>query len=295
MSAKQATSRRTEPAASKSGEPSRRRARPKDTATRYRERQLASSRYGIVYDVDGPRVRLGVLWFLLCLVCLYIGLVALAALFAAVAALAAEQVATVLRNRWRRPDRAVAGVVAAAVPLAAAAGTALAGAVLVVASVVVVVLAAARPVKGTDPVVNAEAVMRSALAPALAAAAVVMLYRVDIGAAVTIVFLISSYEFGDFLVGTGASNQIEGPASGVLAMLVMTAALAVVGPPPFEGGSIWFFGVVAAILAPAGQDPASAIPPRAGAPARALRRLDSYLLAAPVWLVLMWAGLQGGT
>lgn len=291
--AKPARSTGTKPAPPKRGPGSARRARPKDAATTYRERQLARSRYGIVYDIDGPRVRLGVAWFLLCAVCLYIGLVPLAVLFAVVAALAAAQAATVLRTRWRRPDRVAAGLVGAVVPLAAAAGTALAGVALVIGAIGVVAAAGARPVKGTDPIVDAGAVMRASLAPALAAAAVVMLYRVDIGAAVAIVLMISSYEFGDFLVGTGASNPVEGPTAGILAMLVTTAALAVAGAPPFEGASIWFFGVLAALLAPAGQVLASAILPRAGAPARALRRLDSYLLVAPVWLVLMWAGLQG--
>jgi hypothetical protein len=84
---------------------------------------------------------------------------------------------------------------------------------------------------------------------------------------------------------------VEGPVAGILLVLVMTGALSVdvIQPPPFEGGTIWLFGIIAAILCPVGQIAASAILPRAGAPARALRRLDSYLVAAPVWLVLMWA------
>lgn len=238
-------------------------------------------------------MRLGVAWFVACVVALYLGLAAVTVLFAAVAALAAAQTATALRASWRRPDRRSAAVVAAVVPVAAAFGTAMAGAVLVVATVVLVAVAVARPRKGGDPIVDAGAAVRSSLFVALAAASVVMLFRVDIGAAATIVLLVSAYEFGDFLVGSGAANQVEGPASGILAVAVVTAALAVVGPPPFEGTSIWLFGAVVAVTAPMGQVAASAILPRAGAPARALRRLDSYMVAAPVWLVMMWAGVQG--
>lgn len=263
-----------------------------DAVGNYRVRQLESSRFGIVYDIDGPRVRLGVVWFLLAVGCLYLGLAAVTVLFAGVAALAAAQTATALRTRWRRPDRASAAALAAAVPVAAAVGTGLAGLVLMVGAVAVSVAAVVRR-SGSDPVVDAGAVVRSALFVGLAAAAVVMLFRVDIGAAATLVLLISAYEFGDFLVGTGAANQIEGPASGILAVVVATGALAVAGPPPFEGASLWLFAAVAAVAAPLGQVLASALLPRAGAPARALRRLDSYLVAAPVWLVLMWAGVQG--
>src|SRR5690606_7046160 len=118
-------------------------------------------------------------------------------------------------------------------------------------------------------------------------------YRVDIGAAATLFVLVSAYEFGDFLVGSGASNPVEGPASGMLAVAVLTGALVVVPPPPFESASLLLFGVIVLVTAPIGQVVASAILPRAGAPARALRRLDSYLVAAPVWLVLMWAGHHG--
>ncbi|QGG93778.1 hypothetical protein [Actinomarinicola tropica] len=275
------------------------RRRARETATdaigSYRLRQLETSRFGIVYDIDGPRVRLGVLWFFVALGCLYLGIAAVAVLFAAVAALAAAQTATVLRTKWRRPDRAVAAGVAGVVPLAAALGTGLAGAALVVATLVAVGLAVARPQKGSDPLVDAGAVVRASLAVGLAAASVVLLYRVDIGAAVTIVLLVSAYEVGDFLVGTGAANQVEGPVSGILLMAVLTAALSVlVPPPPFEGSAIWLFAAVVAVGAPLGQVLASAILPRAGAPARALRRLDSYLVAAPAWLVLMWGELHLG-
>jgi hypothetical protein len=48
-------------------------------------------------------------------------------------------------------------------------------------------------------------------------------------------------------------------------------------------GQAWLFGGLVLLLAPLGQLAASALLPSAKAPATALRRMDSLLLAAPVW------------
>lgn len=263
-----------------------------DASIGFRQRQLDTSRYGIVYDIDGPRVRLGVAWFLVAAPALWLGIVPTTVVFGLVAGLAAAQTATTLRTRWRRPDRRLAAAIAVALPLGALVGVGTAGVVVLASSVAAVVVSAALRTKGTDPIVDAGAVIRSSLFVGLAAASMVLLHRVDVGAAITLFLLVSAYEFGDFLVGSGASNRVEGPASGILAVVVATAALAVAEPPPFEGGTVWLFGAIAAAMCPIGQVVASAILPRAGAPARALRRLDSYLVAAPVWLLLMWAGVH---
>ena len=275
--------------APRSGRSRRSKAVATDASVSFRQRQLDTSRFGIVYDIDGPRVRLGVLWFGLAAVALLVGMVATAVVFGLVAALAAAQTATALRTRWRRPDRRVAAGLALALPVSALVGVGFTGVVVMVVAVVSVVASAALRTKGTDPIVDAGAVVRASVPVGLSAASMVLLHRVDIGAVITLFILVSAYEFGDFLVGSGASNRVEGPASGILAVVVATGALAVAQPPPFEGGTIWLFGIVCAIACPLGQVLASAILPRAGAPARALRRLDSYLVAAPLWLVLMWA------
>jgi hypothetical protein len=51
------------------------------------------------------------------------------------------------------------------------------------------------------------------------------------------------------------------------------------------------FGGAVAVLAPLGQLFASALLPAAGAPASGLRRLDSLLLAAPLWCVAVGLAL----
>ncbi|MGY6502643.1 MAG: hypothetical protein ACXIVQ_17300 [Acidimicrobiales bacterium] len=264
--------------------------RAREPGESFRTSRLATSRFGIVYDIDGPRVRLGVVWFVAALAACAVGVAALAVLVGAVAALGAAQTAKALRTRWRRPDIATAAIIAGLVPVAAAVGTALAGVVLLVGTVAAVVVSASRA-RGSDPVIEAGAIMRSSAFIGLAAASIVILYRIDIGAAVTVILMISAYEVGDYLVGSGSGNVVEGPASGMLAIVLVTAALAVFPPPPFLGVGLWVYAGFAAVGAPIGQVLASAVLPRAGASAPALRRLDSYLVVGPVWMTLLWAGV----
>jgi hypothetical protein len=55
------------------------------------------------------------------------------------------------------------------------------------------------------------------------------------------------------------------------------------------------FGILTALSCPLGQLLASALLPRGAAWAPALRRIDSYLLAAPLWLVLLTITPVAGT
>jgi hypothetical protein len=55
-------------------------------------------RYAVVYDIEGPRVRLGMLWFLVAGLAVAIGPLATAVVYGGAAAVAAAQVARV----WRR-------------------------------------------------------------------------------------------------------------------------------------------------------------------------------------------------
>lgn len=282
---------RSEPAPRRTSQ-GRSRGRPADRGENsYRTARLAQSRYGIVYDIDGPKVRLGVVWFVVVLVSIRLGLGALTALVAAIAALAAAQTAQALRTKWRRPDLATAALVAALVPVAAAFGTGLAGLIVILGAIGAVATAGARSGRRRDPVIDGSAVVRAAVFVGLAAASLVMLYRFDIGAVVTVVLIASAYEVGDYLVGSGASNLVEGPLAGFVAALVVTGVLAVVQPPPFQSAGLWLYALATVVSIPLGQVLASAILPRAGAPAPALRRLDSYLLAGPIWLALLWTGI----
>jgi len=110
----------------------------------------------------------------------------------------------------------------------------------------------------------------------------VLIRAEDVTSAVVLLLLVSAYEAGDFIVGSGASNSVEGPLAGATTSLVLAFPLALVLMPPFDHAGLALLGFVAA-GPPLGQVMASALLPRAGASAPALRRIDSLLLLAPIW------------
>ena len=91
------------------------------------KRAAKHRRLRVVYDVQGPRVRLGVGWLLLELVALLGGHWTIALLFAVTAAIAALQTAKAWRHVHRHPHRVTAGVGAAAIGMAGAVTTGLVG------------------------------------------------------------------------------------------------------------------------------------------------------------------------
>ncbi len=126
--------------------------------------------------------------------------------------------------------------------------------------------------------------LQTTLPTALAGGCVVLLADREMWAAVSLVLLTSAYETGDYLIGSGAANAVEGPVAGSVAVLVTALVVAALGFPPFDGvGQAMAFGVAVAPLAVAGQLLASAMLPHSRAFAPALRRVDSLLLAAPLW------------
>jgi hypothetical protein len=242
-------------------------------------------RLAVVYDIDGPRVRLGVLWFLAEVAALAGGRLGVGALFAGVCGVAGLQTASTWRSVRRRASRPVAAAAAGAMPVAAALHVGLLGAVLVVAALASLVAGAVESGRAGAAVVAAGVTVRSWLFAGLAGAGVVLATRAEPWSAVALVAVVAAYEVGDYLVGTGAGNAAEGPAAGVAGVLVATFVVSVVQVPPFDVDAAWAFGVAAAVLAPAGQLAGSLVLPAAGAPAPALRRVDSLLLLAPAWAV----------
>lgn len=264
-------------------------------SSRVRERRRRARRYAVVYDIEGPRVRLGVLWFILNVVALSVGLLLLAPLYAVTAGAAAMQTARVWSARGQRPDRIVAGAGAAALPLAAAVTTGLLGLAilgLVGAAIASAVSKAGQRADGPPAIVRAGYTLQCSLFAGLAAAGLVATERFEIGAAWALVLVVAAYETGDYIVGSGASNPYEGPLAGIAAILVVTFTISALGVPPFEFPGAFIFGGFAAVLCPLGQLFASAILPSAGAPASALRRLDSLLLLAPIWAVAIGLYIQ---
>jgi hypothetical protein len=250
-------------------------------------------RLAVIYDTDGPRVRLGVLWFLVNVATWFAGVWAITVLYGVIAGVAALQTARCWRRQGARPDRAVAGAGAVAMVLAAgittgALGIAILG-LVVAAFVVAERRAAATPRRRTPAFVDAAATIKCSLFPGLAAASVVVTARFSLGGAIALILLVSAYETGDYIVGSGAPNPYEGPVAGATAIVVITFAVTALGVRPLSFPGSFALGAMAAVLCPIGQLVASAVLPSVTAPASALRRLDSLLVLAPAWaLVTGW-------
>jgi hypothetical protein len=239
-------------------------------------RQLA-----VVYDIEGPRIRLGIGWFALVVVALQVGTLGVAVLYGSTAALAAAQTArTWTRGGWR-PDPVIAAVCAASLSLAAAASVLVLG--FAVLAVVVVCVAMVPPKVRVPRLAAGARTLQCCIWVGGAAAGVVTAYRYEPWAAVALVLCASAYETGDYIVGSGASNALEGPIAGIAAVLVVQFGVAAIGFPPFELPDGLAFAALAALLCPAGQIAGSLILPSVKAPASALRRLDSLVLLAPIW------------
>ena len=239
-------------------------------------------RLAVVYDIEPPHVRLGVAWFVLVCVALAVGVLALAVVFATAAALAAYQSARCWRLRKpNRPDQHLAAIVAGGMGLAATLSVGAVGAVVLVG----VVLAVFRAFTETRApfVLTASRTLLCSLWPGAAAAGMVTAYRFEIWTAVALLLAVSAYETGDYLVGSGSRTKFEGPIAGAVATMVVILTVAAIGLPPFEISNALQFGLLAAVLCPAGQVVGSLVLPAAAAPAPALRRLDSWLLLAPTW------------
>jgi hypothetical protein len=253
---------------------------------------LFSRRLAVVYDTSGPRVTLGVLWFLLVMGALAVGPGALVPLYAAMAALAGFQTASAWRAAGARADRWVAAVVGGLVTAGAAWGVASLG-LAVLGAVVIGLAVAAFETRALRSTLDAAGTtLLSALPAAIGAAGVILTLRLEIGAAVTLVVLVAAYEVGDYIVGSGASSSLEGPIAGIVAIAAMCMVVAVLRVPPFDGAAVFVFGGFAALCCPLGQVVASALLPRVDARAPALRRLDSLLVLGPVWALLVGILMQ---
>lgn len=253
-----------------------------------RGRQKAAwSRLAPVYDVDGPRIRFGLAWFAVALPAIALSTTSSALLYALAGGLAARQVVKAWKSESWQADAAAA---AAAVPvLAAVGGTGAAIAAIVLGTALAVVVGLSAPVAGlrgnVGRIAGAGVMIQATVPIAVAGAAMVLLRgEAELMTAVILFVLACSYEMGDFLVGSGSSNPVEGPMAGGAAVMVIGFPLALVLIPPFDVLGVAMLAVTAAAC-PVGQWIASAILPRPDAHAPALRRIDTLLLLAPLWAI----------
>ncbi len=252
-----------------------------------RDKRWAANRYAVPYALDGPKVLLGVAWFLVLVGLFLIDARIAALLLVPVAAVAGLQVGHAWAAR-ELVDRRVVSAIAAVVALTGLVDKRLLGVGVVVGVAACLIAAAIQgSADGATLIRVAELLVRSAI-PVGAAAGSMLLLGVDSpDAFMALVLLVSAYEAGDFLVGTGADNAFEGPMAGLLALAVVGAGLTLVQPVPFDRASMPLFAGLVAIGCPLGQLLASALLPHGTAWAPALRRMDSYLIAAPLWVLAL--------
>jgi hypothetical protein len=274
------------PASRPGSRPGARSAPGSPTRSHTKARSRRSPGLAPVYDVDGPRIRLGVAWFLVALVGLVASPYTTAAVYGAAAGLAARQIVQAWRSVSWQADLAIG--LAALPAIAALGGTKPAVAALAVVAVVALVAACLPDGGGTGRLpggtgrVAAAGVMTVSAVPGMAAASMVLIRRESLAAAVVLLLVASAYEAGDFIVGSGSSNFVEGPLAGVAMSILIAFPLTLVLVQPFDraGASLLAF---AAASCPVGQLMASALLPRPGAHAPALRRIDTLLVLAPLW------------
>ncbi|MFN8050170.1 MAG: hypothetical protein U0Q22_01910 [Acidimicrobiales bacterium] len=253
--------------------------------------------YSVRQQVGGPRLRLGTIWFLILLICLASGSALVTIVFAAVAAVAGLQTAGAWRLRKVAVNQVVAAAGAALLPLAAWLGLRAVGVVLFLLVIAAVVLGADTTLDGSSFAVDrlkanlpvASATLRSGMFVGLTAAAVVQVHRIDAMSLLFLMSVVCVYDSGDYLVGSGASNRFAGPLAGMAGGVVVVAAMTAINPPPLtDDGDVRLLGLLMVLACPLGQMLASWTLPSSRAKAPALRRLDAWMVAAPLFLVGLW-------
>jgi hypothetical protein len=241
------------------------------------------TRFLITYDIAGPKIRLGVGWAILIAIATVGKEPGLAALYGAVAAVAGWQAARAWKTWGEHPEEYTAGAIAGGMGVASAFGFGWVGVVALGAIPLALLAGFSSDGARTRYLGSVGLTLQCGLFLGVAAASPALTYSLDLGGFVALILFVCVYEMGDFVVGSGSSNHIEGPLAGIAGIGVFTFALAVVHLSPFEGYDIAMFGLAAAVLCPIGQLVGSAILPRADARAPALRRLDSLLVLGPAW------------
>lgn len=236
-----------------------------------------------------------VLWLALQLAAAIAGKLAVAGLFTVVGGLSAAQTARTWRAAGLRAHQGVAGWGAAVVVAVSFWDLAWAGGALLGVVVAAVGVAVGRLGPG-GVAANAGSTVRSAVGPAAVGVAMVQLASVSWSLVVLVVVLASGYDLACNVWSSDGAGPLVGRVVGVATVVVLTtgatAVHTVLRVDPFATtAGVVVFGAMAAVLLPLGPMVASLLLPAPDAQAPALRRLDSLLVVAPVWMVAMWGYL----
>jgi len=255
-------------------------------------------RYSVVHRPKGPRIQLALAWFVGLLIAFFIGSGALAVFFGAQAAIAALQVCKRWGDVHKPSNPPLAAAAAGLMPLAAWFNNTAVGLVLLVFVALSIPFGSGfvPPPKGRSgesgfdlpsAIGSSWITVAAGFIPGLAAAAVVQVHRIDAMSLVFLAAAVCTYDAGDHLCSAGYASRSVGPLSGMFGVAVVTAVMAIIQPSPLSGIWVWFTGLVLALCCPAGQWLGSWMLPRADSSAPALRRLDGWFVAAPVFWVIV--------
>ncbi len=262
---------------------------------RARETRWQQNRLAVPYPTDGPKVTFGVLWFLALVGASLLGsyfdepaiaAVSVAGIAAPIAGLAGLQAGNAwfpnlsATRAWCAVAAYLAGISGFYGPWGVLIGLAIG---LIVLTFYLVLYRGHRRAAGE----LFDVLVRSAIPAGVAVACLAALGSVGVGVQLSLIVLVSAYETGDFLVGSGSANAFEGPLAGLVSLGAVAFILFLIQPAPFDAFTVLLFAALAGICCPLGQIMASGLLPRGNAWAPALRRLDSYLLVAPIWLLLV--------
>lgn len=240
------------------------------------------------YDLEGPRIRLGLAWFVAVFAALALGralddLPLIGLLYSAVAAVAAANAVDAWATMRSPLLRSTAMAIAFTVGVSAAFGARASGAVMLAAVVLGVAVGVAQRFGRRAFLASTALVLQASLIPGLAAASVVLTMRYEIGACVILIAVLMAFDVGDFVIGSGAASPLEGSLAGASMIVLVGAVAAIVSAPPFGGAMMWVFVLLAVVACPLGQLVASWLLPDAAVRAPGLRRIDSLLVLGPVW------------
>jgi hypothetical protein len=193
-----------------------------------------------------------------------------------IAVLSAWRVATHERFGSPTPPVLAALVLLGVTPLAASAGPV----VMVVWLLAGVAVLAWRYVH--QPRKSLVGGVTAAILPALAGGSLVLADRQGAQIAMVLIGAYCLFDVANAAMGTGLTGGKVGAVSGIITVLVFAVIVESVLSPPFTGTKAWVLCGAVAVLAPFGVWLCARLVPGR---LPALRRLDSLVLAGPVWVI----------
>lgn len=252
----------------------------------------------------GPVMLMGLIWFGVLLVVALLaslsGPTILAVFFGLLGALGALQASVAWAGARSPINQFLAAFIALALPLLALLGNRMLGVGIVVMVLGALVLGAdAKPSAAhlkteslTANLTVAGATLRVAFPLGMLGASLVQLQRISWMSLALLLGVVCVYDAGHYLIGSTVNSRWAGIGAGLAGNIVVMLVAAALNPHPFEADTAArLVTALAALSCPLGQWLGSFMLPNALSKAPALRRIDAWLIAGP----LFWAAAAIGS